>query len=143
MKKQERYVFPAICTYYDDGDIAITFPDLPGCVSQTNIEQRVPHMANEVLSLHLFGIEEDGDEIPAPTPLLDVELEDKEKERVILVEVYMPAIRHSQENNTVRRTVTLPAWLNFAALRENINFSHVLQKALVRDFGFERPAKRA
>ena len=81
-----------------------------------------------MLGCVLFGLEEDGEEIPTPTPLSDIKL--KENERVVLVDVYMPSIRMAQINRSVNRTVTLPAWLNAAALEHNINFSQVLQDAL-------------
>ena len=42
----------------------------------------------------------------------------------------MPSVRMANENRAVNRTVTLPAWLNAAALERNINFSQVLQEAM-------------
>ena len=84
--------------------------------------------ARELLGCVLFGLEEDGESIPAPTPLNAVQL--AENERAVLVDVYMPSIRLAQANRAVSRTVTLPAWLNAAALERNINFSQVLQGAL-------------
>ena len=50
--------------------------------------------------------------------------------RIILIDVYMPSVRQAHINRSVNRTVTLPAWLNAAALEKNINFSQVLQEAL-------------
>ena len=84
--------------------------------------------ARELLGCVLNGLEEDGENIPAPTPLPLVKLE--ENERVVLVDVYMPSIRMAQVNRSVSRTVTLPAWLNAAALEREVNFSQVLQDAL-------------
>lgn len=71
---------------------------------------------------------ESGKEIPVPTPLSEIELQ--ENKRAVLIDVYMPSIRMAQMNRSVNRTVTLPAWLNAAALERNINFSQVLQDAL-------------
>lgn len=76
----------------------------------------------------LLGLEEDGEEIPAPTPLAEIKTRDNEC--AVLVDVYMPSIRQAHNNRAVNRTVTLPAWLNAAALEHNINFSQVLQDAL-------------
>ena len=58
------------------------------------------------------------------------DVETQPNERTILVDVYMPSIRQANINRSVNRTVTLPAWLNAAALEKNINFSQVLQDAL-------------
>ena len=52
----------------------------------------------------------------------------------MLIDVYMPSIRQAQVNRSVNRTVTLPAWLNAAAIERNINFSQVLQDALKTQF---------
>ena len=89
--------------------------------------------ARELLGCVMFGLEEDGEGIPEPTPLSAVALEPNE--RVVLVDVYMPAVRMAQNNKSVNRTVTLPAWLNAAALERNINFSQVLQDALKTQMG--------
>ena len=85
-------------------------------------------MGKEALGLHLWGMEQDGEELPAPSAIKDVETE--ENEVIALIEVYMPSIRMAQENRSVNRTVTLPAWLNAKALEYGVNFSQVLQDAL-------------
>ncbi len=127
MKKVDRYFYPAIFTYAPDQEIAVVFPNLNAATSGIN-EDDAFLSARELLGCVLFGLEEDGEEIPTPTPLSDIKL--KENERVVLVDVYMPSIRMAQINRSVNRTVTLPAWLNAAALEHNINFSQVLQDAL-------------
>ena len=127
MKKVDRYFYPAIFTYAPDQEIAVVFPNLNAATSGIN-EDDAFLSARELLGCVLFGLEEDGEEIPTPTPLSDIKL--KENERVVLVDVYMPSIRMAQINRSVNRTVTLPAWLNAAALEHNINFSQDLQDAL-------------
>jgi predicted RNase H-like HicB family nuclease len=128
MKKPDRYVYPAVLTYEDGYEIAVTFPDLPGCATSGKTDTEALMMAKEALGLHLWGMENAGDELPAPSPIRDIELE--AGEIVALVEVYMPSVRLSQENRSVNRTVTLPAWLNAQAMERGVNFSQVLQDAL-------------
>lgn len=127
MKKVERYFFPAVFTYEAEKEIAVVFPDLDVATSGEN-EDDALISARELLGLTLYGLEEDGEEIPAPTPLSMVSTQ--ENECAVLVDVYMPSIRMAQVNRSVNRTVTLPAWLNAAALEKGINFSQVLQDAL-------------
>lgn len=127
MKKTERYVFPAVFTYEAEQEIAVVFPDLNVATSGTDDNDALLS-ARELLGCVLYGMEEDGEEIPSPTPLSDVETD--KNERAVLVDVYMPSIRMAKVNRSVNRTVTLPAWLNAAALERNINFSQVLQDAL-------------
>lgn len=128
MKRPDYYCYPAILTFEDSEEIAVTFPDLPGCATSGENDADALKMAQEALGGHLRCMEEEGLEIPAPTQLKDVAYE--ENEQVILVNVYMPAIRLAEVNRSVNRTVTLPAWLNAAALERGINFSQVLQDAL-------------
>lgn len=127
MKKIERYFYPAIFIYEPGQEISVDFPDL-GCATSGTNDDDALLSARELLGCVLNGLEEDGEEIPAPTPLVDIKT--KENERAVLIDVYMPSIRMANENRAVNRTVTLPAWLNAAALERNINFSQVLQEAL-------------
>lgn len=126
--KKDRYIFPAVLTYEEGYEIAVTFPDLPGCATSGATEEEAVTMGREALGLHLWGMETDGDEIPVPSSLRNVETE--ENEIACMIDVYMPAVRLSQENKSVNRTVTLPAWLNARAMECGINFSQVLQNAL-------------
>ncbi len=127
MKKVERYFYPAVFTYEEGQEIAVTFPDLDVATSGEN-EDDALLSARELLGSVLYGLEEDGEEIPAPSALPDVKMENNE--RAVLVDVYMPSVRMANVNRSVNRTVTLPAWLNAAALERNVNFSQVLQDAL-------------
>ena len=127
MKKPDRYFYPAVFTYEDGQEIAVTFPDLD--VATSGIDQNDALMsARELLGCVLFGLEEDGEPIPEPSKLQ--ELTPEENECVQLVDVFMPTVRMAQTSRSVNRTVTLPAWLNAAALEHGVNFSAVLQKAL-------------
>lgn len=127
MKKTDRYFYPAVFTYEDGQEIAVVFPDFDTATSGTDDDDAFLS-ARELLGITILGYEEDGEDLPVPTPLTDVALE--ENERAVLVDVFMPAVRLAGENRSVNRTVTLPAWLNAAALEMNINFSQVLQEAL-------------
>lgn len=127
MKKTERYFYPAVFTYEPEQEIAVVFPDLDCATSGINDDDALLS-ARELLGCVLNGLEEDNEEIPSPTPLSQIKLQDNEK--AVLVDVYMPSIRMAQINRSVSRTVTLPAWLNALALEHNINFSQVLQDAL-------------
>lgn len=132
MKKPERYFYPAVFTYEPGQEIAVVFPDLDVATSGTD-EDNALLSARELLGITMQGLEEDGEEIPSPTPLPNVEVQ--ENERVVLVDVYMPSVRMAHVNRSISRTVTLPAWLNSAALERGVNFSQVLQDALKRQLG--------
>lgn len=128
-RKADRYFYPAVFAYEPDQEISVVFPDLD-CATSGENEDDALLSARELLGCVLCGLEEDGEEIPRPTPLCDVYVEDNE--RAVLIDVYMPSVRERNNSRSVNRTVTLPAWLNAAALEKNINFSQVLQEALIQ-----------
>jgi predicted RNase H-like HicB family nuclease len=121
------YVYPAVFHYADDG-ISIEFPDLPGCLPCAMSEDKAFINAKEALGLHIYSMEQDGDDIPAPTPATDIKPADNEV--IALIEVFMPAVRDRINNQFVKKTLTIPAWLNRRAEEEHINFSLVLQNGL-------------
>ena len=126
------YAFPAYF-YFEENGISIEFPDLPGCLPCAHSQEEAFKNAKEAMGLHLYGMEQDHEAIPEPTPVS--ELSPEEGGVVVMVEVFMPAFRDRMNNKSVNRTVTLPAWLNAAALERNINFSQVLQDALKAQIG--------
>ncbi len=124
---KDRYSFVAVFEYADDG-ISISFPDLPGCLSCADSEEEGVRMAEDALGLYLFGMEEDGEEIPAPTRIQDIRLETNQVP--VLISVYMPLVKASIKPVTVKKTLTIPNWLNIKAEQAGINFSQTLQNAL-------------
>lgn len=130
--RKDVYVYPSILTYYDD-NIGITFPDLPGCVSNAFSLEEAVKCAKEALSLHLYGMEKDNYEIPAPSPIDKIQLEPNQMP--LLVEIYMPLYRDAIENASTKTTVTMPQWLKRLSEEKNINFSQVLQSALKEKLG--------
>jgi predicted RNase H-like HicB family nuclease len=125
--KKTYYAYPAVFHYANDG-ISIEFPDLPGCLPCAMSEDKAFSNAKEALGLHLFSLEQDGDEIPEPSSA--TELKPGRNEVVTLIEVFMPAIRDRVNNQYVKKTLSIPAWLNRRAEQEHVNFSHVLQDGL-------------
>lgn len=121
------YAYPAFF-YYDEDGISIEFPDLPGCLPCAQSTEDAFRNAKEALGVHLYGMERDGDPIPAPTPIR--ELHPEPGAVVTLVEVFMPSVRDRINNRVVKKTLTIPAWLNREAEAANVNFSQVLQDAL-------------
>jgi len=129
---KDRYIYPAIFIYADDG-ISVEFPDLPGCYTCGDTDEEALHMAKEALALHLYGLEEDGYPIPEPTPASKIKIEPKQV--VVLIEVWMPPFRDEMKHRAVKKTLTIPKWLDDLARQHNVNFSHLLQNALKEYLG--------
>ena len=132
MKKKDTYIFPAIVTTESDR-ITITFPDLEGCITCAYSDDEIMKVSKEALGLHLYGLETDeeieGKElIPVPSKLNDLKLE--KNQATTLVEVYMPVIRQVLDNKAVKKTVTIPNWLDVQAKKYEINFSQLLQESI-------------
>lgn len=122
-----RYAFPAFF-YYDSDGISIEFPDLPGCLPCAKTSEEAFKNASEALGLHLFGMEQDSEEIPTPTNVKDLTPEDGAV--VAMIEIFMPSVRDRINNRFVKKTLTIPAWLNREAEAANVNFSQILQESL-------------
>jgi len=124
----DRYIFPAIFESDGNGGYTVTFPDLPGCITEGDTLDEALYMAKDALELYIYNLEEDNEIIPDPTAPEKIKV--PEGAFVNLIEVYMPPVRDEMANKSVNKTVTIPRWLNEAAEKANINFSQVLQYAL-------------
>lgn len=129
---KDRYAYLAVLTFEDDG-ISIEFPDLPGCLPCADTEEEALRNAQEALGLHLYGMEQDGDPIPEPSSIRALNLASNQV--ATLVSVYMPLVRSQVKTVLVKKTLTIPAWINALAEEQHINFSQVLQEALKERIG--------
>lgn len=130
------YSFPAIFDYADDG-ISVEFPDLPGVLTCGDTEEEAYRNANEALGLHLFGMEEDNESIPSPSKVKELSVD--KNQAVVLVFVFMPLVRSRVKRATIKKTLTIPKWINDLAEENNINFSQVLQDALKERLNVKDP----
>lgn len=69
---KDKYVFPAIFSYDDDG-VSVEFPDLPGCYTCANSTEEALKMAKDALGLHIYGLEQDNEILPLPSPINSLE----------------------------------------------------------------------
>lgn len=124
---QNKYIYPAIFDFDDDG-ITVTFPDLPGCITCGDNQEEALKNAKEVLELYMYSLEEDKEDIPEPSSVFDVQLE--KSQIIVLIEIWMIPVRDQMKNKCIKKTLTIPKWLNDIAIKNNVNFSAILQSAL-------------
>ena len=124
---KDTYIYPAIFSFDSDG-ISIEFPDLPGCLPCATTVESAMKNAKEALALHLYGMEKDNDDIPEPTDIRSIRID--KNQTITLIEIPMNVFREKMKNRTVKKTLTIPAWLNTEAENQGINFSQTLQDAL-------------
>lgn len=127
---KDKYVYPAIFTYDDDG-INIEFPDIEGCFSCADTDEEALYMAEDVLGLCLLVLEEDDEKIPEPSNLKDIKVEENQK--TSLISVWMPTVRKSINNKPIKKTLTIPQWLDVMAREKDINFSYILQEGIKKE----------
>jgi len=124
------------CVFHkDDNSYWLQFPDLEGCFSSgKTIEEAFEH-AKEALGLYL---DKDNDlydrTIPSPSTIEDIQ-KNYPDEIIMLIEYDSLEYSKKYKTKAIKKTLSIPQWLNDAAMKENINFSNVLQEALIKKLG--------
>jgi predicted RNase H-like HicB family nuclease len=112
-----------------DGSYSVFFPDLPGCFSYGKDLEDAQRMATEAASLHVYGLECENEEIP--TPSLNLSREDTEGNVVMPVTIHPDMFRMKKDNERIKTNITLPAWLKRIAEEKKVNYSRLLETALM------------
>ena len=123
-----KYIYTAVFTPEESGLIGVDFPDLQGCYTSGDDMADAVYMAQDVLCLTLFDLEQDEKPIPKASRPQDITVTGEQFTSVIVVDT--ETYRLFYENKSVKKTLTIPMWLNERAEQANINFSGILQEAL-------------
>ena len=122
-----KYVYPAVFT--DEGNgYSVEFPDLAGCATCGDTLEEAMEMAEDSLSLALTDYEDRREPIPSSSLINDVKKEPGEFASLIRCDT--TRYRRVLNNRAVKKTLSIPEWLNEAATAAGINFSQTLQEAL-------------
>lgn len=113
----------------EDGSYGISFPDLPGCYSFCDSLAEAGQMAAEAAELHVYGMENDGDPIPEPSTSLPPE--ETAGMVVMPVTIHPDMYRLKRDNERVKTNITLPVWLKKMAEEKKVNYSRLLETALL------------
>lgn len=127
-----KYIYPAIFEK-EDGFVTVRFPDFENCYTQGDDIQDAYDMAQDVLCLTLYNLEESGADIPAASDIAALGVANGAF--TSLVDCDTLEYRKYYNSKAVKKTLSIPAWLNTMAEREDINFSAVLQRALKAELG--------
>lgn len=131
-------IYPA-CFFKEENGYSVVFPDLNWLATCGETENEAMSMAVDCLAGYLYTLKNDGEQFPAASAMKDVSLEKVAKELdtdttnafVSMVSVDVAEYAKTHFEKSVRKTLTIPAWLNIAAQQKNINFSQTLQEALL------------
>ena len=131
-------IYPA-CFFKEETGYSVVFPDLNWLATNDSTESEAMNMAVDCLAGYLYSLKNDGEQAPAASAMSDISLDAVADElnadtngafvNMVSVDVVEYAKEHFEKS--VRKTLTIPAWLNVAAQEKKINFSQTLQEALL------------
>ena len=126
-----KYIYPAIFTSEKNGAFSVAFPDIDGCFTSGNNLQEAFDMASDALAIMLYHYEQEKMDIPASSDINKIKA--GKNEFVTLVPCDTIEYQKMHNNKAVKKTLTVKEWINEAAIKENINFSQVLEKGLLQE----------
>lgn len=121
------YIYPAIFEQNNDGSYTITFPDLPGCISEGKSLANAIDMAQSALTQWIEYLLEEKENIPDPSQANKINILDNQFVNFVRADI--------RDNRAVRRTVSIPSWLDTKANDAGISLSKILQDALKTRLG--------
>jgi len=116
------YVYPAVFEQNSDGSFTITYPDLPGCISEGKTLGNAMYMAQNALTQWIEFLLEEKEPIPLASDIKKIKPSNNQFVNLIRADV--------RDNRAVRRTVSIPGWLDTKAAEAGVSLSKVLQDAL-------------
>ena len=117
--------YPAII-HSEDGVFWVEFPDLDGCFSDGETLADAASNASEALGMYICSLMERNLEVPRPSDARSITSDDG-----IITIVATEPLSYRKSTKSVKKTLTIPEWLNIEAEKRHINFSSVLQQALI------------
>ena len=116
------YIYPALFHANRDGSYTVTYPDLPGCITEGKSLGNAMQMAQSALNQWLEYLVNKKLEIPTASASNTIEVESDEFINLICASL--------KDNRAVKRTVSIPKWLDDKASEAGLSLSRVLQSAL-------------
>ena len=124
-------LYPAIFSSDGNNGYTVTFPDLIGCVTEGDTLEEAVKMAEDALGIYLYTLSEEGEPFPEATNPINLKCA---KDEVINIVTWdEKEYLKKTDNKAIKKTLTIPSWLNYKAEEHKINFSQVLQKALKKE----------
>lgn len=125
-----KYLYPAVFSY-EGNRVLAQFPDLDGCSADGADEKEAFEKAEDALNHELMSLENRSEDIPSSTAIRNLKIPAHGFFSMIAADTI--AYRKKMDTRTVRKSVSIPSWLNYIAIQHNINFSNLLQNALRRE----------
>ena len=117
-----KYVYPAVFHKNDDGSYTVCFPDLPGCFSEGKSLANALFMAETALAQWIGYLADKKRSIPEASDAASINVDNGELVNLIRADV--------KDSRAVRRTVSIPKWMDVRVSESGLSLSRVLQDAL-------------
>ena len=125
-----KYVYPAIFTA-EEGKVLVSVPDLPGLHTFSNSMADALFMAQDAMEMWLWDAENKGEVIPPASSLKKIARMSKSPDQIVnMIAADTDEYRRQNDTRSVKKTLSLPAWLNHQAEKANAPFSQILQQGL-------------
>ena len=124
----KKLFYPAIFEEEEVG-YSVYFPDITGCNTQGDTMEEAYEMAKDALGLMVSYMRDTKEDIPHPSKPTDIEVE--KRQTIVIVELDYAEYLRKNESKAVKKTLSIPSWLNAEASLAGVNFSQVLQEALI------------
>ena len=131
-----KYVYPAVFTP-EDGGYTVLFPDVQNCFTEGNDITEAMENAQDVLCLMLYEMERSHQDIPGATAIFDIPHNTGEGQFVTLIACDTIEYRKFHDNRAIKKTLSIPSWLNEMAEDAGVNFSATLQDALKKQLNIQ------
>lgn len=131
--------YPA-CFFKEETGYSVVFPDLNWLSTCGDTMEEALSMAVDCLAGYLYSLQRENEDFPVSSDIREIdivsimqELEiDTDEAFINMITVDVTEYAKTHFEKSVKKTLTIPAWLNTAALKNNINFSQTLQEALLQ-----------
>lgn len=130
----QKLFYPALFHKAEEGGFWISFPDIPECLTEGDDMQKAYEMAVEALGLALTTLEQN--KLPLPSPSCPEEIPIPANTFLVVIEFDMLAYKKKHNAKAVKKTLTIPQWLNEEAVAMGLNFSQILQEALMSKLNY-------
>ncbi|MDO4438587.1 MAG: type II toxin-antitoxin system HicB family antitoxin [Eubacteriales bacterium] len=120
------YVYPGIFSMNDDGSYTVTFPDLEGCITEGKTLKEALKMAQSALTQWIEYLNDNKLDIPRASEQTAISVEPNEFINLVYADI--------RDNKAVKRTLSIPKWMDDKASEAGLSLSKVLQEALRNKF---------
>lgn len=131
--KKDVYDYIAIFTLEENGVYGVEVPNFGEVYSQGNTLDEAIKNITDCLELGIYGREKDNEKLPLPIDPLKYQLNLEQGQFMMSIRAYMPRIRKAISNKAVKKTLTIPQWINEEVMKYDLNLSKILQDAILKE----------